>query len=77
MGWPNSPVDGQTATVNGVIYVYRAAKNAWGVASVSAGNTIVYSGNVSAANVNVTGNVYANNQRLVSEIELLTYALAL
>jgi hypothetical protein len=77
MGWPSSPIDGQTATVNGIIYVYRAAKNAWGVASISAGDTIVYSGNVSAANVNVTGNVYSSGQRLISEIEMLTYALAL
>lgn len=77
MGWPNSPVDGQTTIVNGTIYVYRAAKNAWGVASISAGNTIVYAGNVSAGNVTVTGNVYANGQRLISEIEMYTHALAL
>jgi hypothetical protein len=70
-------VDGQTTIVNGIIYVYRAAKNAWGVASISAGNTIVYAGNVSAANVNVTGNVYSSGQRLTTEIEMLTYALAL
>jgi hypothetical protein len=77
MGWPSSPVDGQTATVNGIIYVYRSAKNAWGVASISAGNTINYSGNVSAANVSVTGNVFASGQRLIGEIEMITYTLAL
>ncbi len=77
MGWPNSPVDGQTANVNGVVYVYRSAKNAWGVAATAGGDTINYTGNVTAANVFTTGNCFANGQRLISEIEMLTYALAL
>ena len=77
MAWPSSPTNGQTTTINGVIYVYNATKNAWGVASVSAGDTIVYSGNVSAANVNVTGNVYVSNQRVATVQELYVYGLAL
>lgn len=77
MGWPNSPVDGQTASVNGVVYVYRASKNAWGVASTSSGDTLVYTGNVTAANLAVTGNVYAGGLRLTTETELFTYTLAL
>lgn len=77
MGWPNSPIDGQTANVNGVVYVYRAAKNAWGVAATAGGDTINYTGNVNAANFVTTGNVYSGGSRLISEIEMITHALAL
>lgn len=57
MSWPTSPTNGQTTTINGIIYVYNSAKNAWGPASTSVVTTITYSGNISAGNVAVTGNI--------------------
>ena len=77
MAWPTSPTNGQTTTQNGVIYVYYSSKNAWGVASTAGGDTVTFNGNVSSANVNVTGNVYVSNQRVATVQELFVYGLAL
>ena len=77
MAWPTSPTNGQTTTQNGVIYVYNSSKNAWGVASTAGGDTVTFAGNVSSANVNVTGNVYVSNQRVATVQELFVYGLAL
>ena len=57
MSWPTSPTNGQTTTINGIIYVYNSAKNAWGPASVTSVSTIVYSGNVQAGNIFTSGNI--------------------
>jgi hypothetical protein len=59
------------------VYVYNSTKNAWGPAAVSGVTQITYSGNVTAANVNVTGNVYINNQYVPTMVQMLTYHLAL
>jgi hypothetical protein len=59
------------------VYVYNSTKNAWGPAAVSGVTQITYSGNVTAANVNVTGNVYINNQYVPTMVQMLTYQLAL
>lgn len=77
MAWPSSPTNGQTTTQNGVIYVYNASKNAWAVASTAGGDTVTFTGNVSSANVNVTGNVFISNQRVPTIVEMMTYGLAL
>jgi hypothetical protein len=29
MGWPSSPINGQTAVVNGITYTYNSARTAW------------------------------------------------
>ena len=77
MAWPTNPANGQTATINGVVYVYNSTKNAWGPASVSGVTSINYSGNVTAANVNVTGNLYVNNQYVPTVVQMMTYNLGL
>jgi hypothetical protein len=77
MAFPTNPTDGSTATINGVVYVYRASKNAWGPASIAQVSTINYTGNVAAANVNVTGNLYINSQIVPSVVQMMTYHLAL
>ena len=77
MSWPTNPVNGQTTTINGVVYSYNSTKNAWGPAAVSSVATINYTGNVTAANVNVTGNVYVNNYQVATLIQTMTYNLAL
>jgi hypothetical protein len=46
MAFPTSPTNGQTATVNGVSYVYSSADNAWTRVPGIAGNLII-SGNIS------------------------------
>ena len=62
MSFPTSPTDGQTATVNGVLYTYTAAARSWTRFTSGAGTSpVVYSGNVSYSNLSVTGNLtYAN-----------------
>ena len=77
MAFPTNPTNGSTTTINGVVYVYNSSKNAWGPASVSGVTQITYSGNVSAANVNVTGNLYVNNQIVPTLVTMMTYQLAL
>ena len=64
MSWPTSPVNGQTTTINGVVYVYNSTKTAWGPASVSSGTTITYTGNVIAGNVYTSGNITFTNMQL-------------
>ena len=76
MAWPTNPTNGQTTTINGVVYVYNSTKNAWGPAALSTVTTINYTGNVAAANVNVTGNVYVGQVPLPTLTTLLTYSLA-
>jgi hypothetical protein len=76
MAWPTNPTNGSTTTINGVIYVYNSAKNAWGPASVSGGSTINYAGNVTAGNLNVTGNVSINSQIVPTLVQMMTYQLA-
>ena len=61
MSWPTSPISGQTTTINGVVYVYNATKNAWAPSTVAGVSTINYTGNVTAGNLNVTGNLTVNN----------------
>ena len=77
MSWPTNPTNGQTTTINGVVYVYNSTKNAWGPASLAAVSTINYTGNVAAANVNVTGNLYVNNYQVATLVQTMTYNLAL
>jgi len=59
MSFPITPTNGQQATVNGITYQYASATNSWtrvpGIA-----NTIVASGNITAANFITAGNVSAN-----------------
>ena len=77
MAFPTNPANGSTTTINGVVYVYNSTKNAWGPAAVSSVTTINYTGNVAAANVNVTGNVYVNNQIVPTVVQMMNYNLAL
>ena len=58
MTFPTMPADLETATVNGVVYVYSLADNAW--AKQSTGSTAVpidYAGNLSAGNLSTSGNL--------------------
>ena len=59
MAFPISPTNGDQTTVNGITYQYASATNSWtrvpGIA-----NTIVASGNITAANFITAGNVSAN-----------------
>ena len=77
MAWPTNPTNGSTTTITGVVYVYNSTKPAWGPAAVSSVTSINYTGNVAAANVNVTGNVYVNNQIVPTLVQMMTYQLAL
>ena len=52
MSFPNSPSNGQTATVNGITYVYNSTVQAWT-------RSAALSGNISFSNVSATGLVTA------------------
>jgi len=77
MAWPVNPINGQTTTINGVVYAYNSTKNAWGPASVAGVSAITYSGNVAAANVNVTGGIYQNGVSTPSLNTMLAFQLAM
>ena len=74
MAFPTSPTNGQTTTVNGVLYTYSSSTTAWNVTTAFTGNilttTLSASGTVTSASVvggvitgtsaSVTGNVTGN-----------------
>jgi hypothetical protein len=63
MPFPTSPTNGQTYTVNGIIYVYSSTKTAWQIqSSGSATVPTTVGGNLSVANtLTVTGNSTISN----------------
>lgn len=52
MSFPSSPINGQTTVVNGISYVYSAAKSAWTRLNKTTANSISVNGNV-----NIFGNL--------------------
>jgi hypothetical protein len=71
MGFPISPTNGQTATVNGITYIYASATTSWKKVTSSVGNLTITgtftanNSNLTLSNVNVTtltatGNVQAS-----------------
>ena len=58
MNFPAGPINGQTTTINGIVYIYDDTKTAWKRSTSFAGNLTIL-GNVTSANV-VTGNVYTS-----------------
>ena len=63
MAFPTSPTNGQTYTVNGIIYVYNSTKTAWQIqSSGSATVPTTVGANLSVANnLTVTGNANVGN----------------
>jgi hypothetical protein len=66
MAFPVSPVNGQTTTVNGVIYTYSTAIGAWTVTTSNAGdisaNTISSSGAITGSTtISAIGNITGGN----------------
>ena len=57
--FPTSPTNGQTVTVNGILYTYNTTKGAWKRATSTFGNLDV-SGNITAANITISSNAAAN-----------------
>jgi hypothetical protein len=67
MAFPVSPVDGQTATVNNIVYVYSSSSNTWtrtstGFVNLGASGNISAIGNIYGNNIigNIVGNINAN-----------------
>ena len=56
--FPAGPINGETTTVNGIVYIYDGTKTAWKRSTSFAGNLTIL-GNITSANV-VTGNVYTS-----------------
>ena len=66
MAFPVSPVNGQTATVNGVVYTYSTAIGAWTVTTSNAGditaNTISSTGAINGGStISAVGNITGGN----------------
>jgi hypothetical protein len=66
MAFPASPVNGQTATVNGVVYTYSTAIGAWTVTTSNAGditaNTVSSSGAINGSTtISAAGNITGGN----------------
>lgn len=57
--FPTSPLDGESVTVNGIVYTYNSSKDAWKRVVSTIGNLDV-SGNITAGNITVTSNVTAS-----------------
>jgi predicted acyltransferase (DUF342 family) len=56
MAFPASPINGQTTTVNGILYTYDSTQTAWVRTSTSVGGDVnAINGNFSG-NISVTGN---------------------
>ena len=58
MAFPTSPTNGQTATVNGVLYTYSSSTTAWNVTTAFTGNILT---TTLSASGNVTGNFFLGN----------------
>ena len=63
--FPTSPTDGQTVTVNGILYTYNTAKGAWkravsSINNLSVAGNITAAGNISAGNITASGTSSAN-----------------
>lgn len=59
MNFPATPSNGQTTTINGIVYIYDSTKTAW-KRSTSYGGNLTILGNVTSANV-ITGNIYTTS----------------
>ena len=60
MAFPVSPTNGQTATVNGISYIYASATNSWKKVTSSLGNLTV-TNTLTVNNISVTANVTSGN----------------
>ena len=60
MAFPTSPTNNQTATVNGIVYLYSSADNAWTRFSSPPGNLTVTSNLTSSGNL-IASNVYLSS----------------
>ena len=66
MAFPVSPINGQTATVNGVVYTYSTSIGAWAVTTSNAGditaNTISSTGAINGGStISAVGNITGGN----------------
>jgi len=60
MAFPTAPVNGQTATVNGILYTYASATNSWKKTVTTVGNLTI-TNTVGAGVLTVTGNATTGN----------------
>ena len=60
MAFPVSPSNGQTATVNGISYIYTSSTNSWKKVTSSLGNLTV-TNTFTASAASLSGNLTANN----------------
>ena len=66
MAFPTSPTNGQTTTVNGVLYTYSSSTTAWNVTTAFTGNILT---TTLSASGNVTSNFFLGNGSQLTEID--------
>ena len=76
MAFPNSPTNGQLATVNGIIYQYGSSVRSWtrvvgSIGNLTASNSsVLYSsivgGNITANGATINGNITRNGKNVVT-----------
>ena len=59
--WPVSPTNGQTTTVNGIVYTYNTTQTAWVRTGTSSTGDITGANGTFSGNLTVTGNANVGN----------------
>ena len=68
MGFPVSPTNGQSITINGTTYTYNSANTAWKVSPTTVGTRITYTAANTAPSNPQTGDLwYKINQDIIFE----------
>ena len=61
MAFPSSPTDGQTTTINGIVYIYSSSLDTWSMQSASPSTPAISTTNIAlTGNITATGNVVAS-----------------
>ena len=61
MAFPTAPTNGQTATVNGILYAYNSTTNSWKRQLLSNLSVTEISGTSLTVTGNITGNTFIGN----------------
>lgn len=72
MSFPISPTNGQTTTVNGVLYTYNSTTTAWNVTTAFTGNIVTTT--LSATGTVTGASVVGGNPGPFSTVDRITYA---
>ena len=75
MSFPTSPVNGQQATVDNIVYVYASAAGTW-TRVLSNFSSMFVTGNVVAGNLIANGNIYQGTNIVPTQDQVVAYIFA-